>query len=288
MHRKRISTKPSLSANSYYRHEKMPVIPPLPPEIHPESLITYLSTWENDSQETSRLQKILQLPYVIIEIGCGNGMLAGEIARRNPEIGIIATDSYDWAIPDFCGSHYREEALLWKERRLEIQRNHPDNLVSLRADVSILFYLPEASVDTVLLINPEPAVGRTVLKLLADPAVYRKIRPGENQIVVQPFSREMGVSCCGGSQFDHGEDWSRGLGFLMDSGFKFHKGSPVLWQVNLSKFSPYSRNSTQNDVYLFGDVQKATAPIKKSFAVPATLKKLSHLLNITAQGSRKN
>lgn len=282
MHRKRISIKPSLSATASYRHEKTPGIPPRPPEIHPESLITYLTTWENDSLETSRLRKILQLPYVIIEIGCGSGMLAGEVARKNPQIGIIATDTYDWAIPDFCGSHYREEAMLWKERRLEIQRNHPDNLVSLRADVSILFYLPEASVDTVLLINPEPAVGRAVLKFLAEPAVYRKIRPGENQIVVQPFSREMGVSCCGGNQFDHGGDWSRGLGFLMDSGFSFRKGPPVLWQVNLSRFSPYSHNSTQSDVYRFGNVQHAGASAKKHSAFPGALKKFMHILHITA------
>ena len=280
---KRISSKPYPSAEENCRCLEKTSDSLWPPsESHMDTLASYLMARENGSQEIARLLKVLQRPYVIVEIGCGCGMLAGEIARKNPEIGMIATDTYDWTIPSQYGSHYRDEALLWREGRLAIQQNCPDNLVSLRADIGLLTYLPDASVDTILLINPEPAVGRAVLKHLTNPAIYQKIRSGEKQLVVLPFSREMGVSSCGGNEFDHDKDWSRGLGFLMDSGFAFCKGSPVLWQVNLAKLSPYSRNSTQNDIYLFGNIQRVNATGKKLSGFPAALKKFMHMLHVTA------
>jgi hypothetical protein len=102
------------------------------------------------------------------------------------------------------------------------------------------------------LVNPEPLVGRALLDLLADPAVYAKIKPGHSQIVIVPFSREMGVVACGGYEFDHVEDWSKGLGFIKSSAFEFRRADKVQWGVDLRGSSPYSKNSTQAGVYLYG------------------------------------
>ena len=214
------------------------------------ALATYLRAHENPSDDIRQLDKILQLPNIILEIGCGVGMLAREIARNNPGIGLIATDQYDYAIPPQHGSCYQKTALSWKDRQLECQQGDVHNFVLLRADIDMLSHFPEASIDTILMVNPEPNAGRAIMLALTDPAIYRKIRPGEKQVVVLPFSREMGVTCCGGNEFYHDADWSRGLGFMMASGFEVRKGDPIQWHVNLAKFSHYSRYSTQQDVYI--------------------------------------
>jgi hypothetical protein len=217
------------------------------------ALSTYLTAQKNSYEDIRQLDNVLQLPYIILEIGCGCGMLASEIARNNPAVGVIATDLYDDTIPFQYGSGYQKTALCWKGRQLECQQGHPHNFVLLRANIDILSHLPEASINTILMVNPEPSVGRLIMETLADHTIYRKIRPGEKQVVILPFSREMGVTCCGGNEFYHDADWSRGLGFMMASGFEFRKGDPVQWHVNLSKFSHYSRYSTQQDLYILGN-----------------------------------
>ena len=37
--------------------------------------------------------------------------------------------------------------------------------------------------------------------------------------MILPHCREIGIYACGGYEFDHSEDWSLGLGYLMDSAF---------------------------------------------------------------------
>ena len=80
-----------------------------------------------------------------------------------------------------------------------------------------------------------------------------KIKPGDRQIVILPFSRDMGWGTCGGYEFCCSEDRSMGLGFIMGSDFNFNKTGSVQWGVDLRKSSPYSKNSTQTNVFLYGD-----------------------------------
>jgi hypothetical protein len=237
-----------------------------------DATAAYLTALENPNDDIRKLDTILQRSHIILEIGCGDGKLAWEIARNNPDIGVIATDRYDLTIPTRHGSYYQKTALVWKDRHLESQHDSPENLVLLRADITLLSHLPQACIDTILLVNPEPKVGRTIMETLVNPAVFGKIRPGEKQIVILPFSREMGVSCCGGNEFYHDKDWSRGLGFMMASGFDFRKGEPVQWHVDLARFSSYSRNSTQKDVYVFGCRPQCENAAAKSIAIMSCLK----------------
>jgi SAM-dependent methyltransferase len=256
---------------------------PIPFQLNLDALTLYLIVQENVSADISRLKNILKTSEVILEIGCGSGNIARKIAWENPGIGVIATDLYDWSAPDQDGSNYQKTALAWKKRQLDIQRDSPDNLVLLRADANILCHLPEDCVDTIFLVNPEPKVGQAFMEFLRDPGMYRKIKPGAKQIVILPFSREMGVSSCGGYEFDHCEDWSRGLGFMMSSGFDFRKGDSVQWRVDLAKSSSYSSNSTQKDVFVFGyhaqpadPGEKSTGPISN---LKAFLRNAKHFFN---------
>jgi len=212
------------------------------------SMAAYLALMCNTAEDVEKYRRIRALPRQIVEIGCGTGNMASEIALKNPDIGVVATDRFDCGGPCSCGSGYRRVALAWQERRLEAQRHGPENLAVLRAEIDILAYLPPRSVDTVMMINPEPSVGAVVINALAAPPLYEKLKPGGSVLVV-PFSREMGVMTCGGLEFDHGPDWSRGLGFLFSSPLAFHPGPPRHWGVDFTA-SGYSRNSTQRGVYI--------------------------------------
>lgn len=224
-------------------------IPPEDVPTGPGTLEAYLFELGNFPEDILKCRAIQALPKQIVEIGCGTADIARQVALQNPDTGVLATDLFDWCGPGDCGSAYRRVALAWREKRLNTQQACPGNLAVLRAEIALLDHLPAHSIDAVMLINPEPTVGKTILTRLAAPAMYRKLKPGAGRIVVMPFSREMGVMACGGMEFDHGPDFSRGLGFLKSSPLAFHKGERYHWNVDLAA-SRYTPNSTQSDVYV--------------------------------------
>ena len=57
----------------------------------------YLVERENCDQDIDKLNSILTMPQVLMEVGCGNAEAARQIALRNPNIGVVATDLYDWS-----------------------------------------------------------------------------------------------------------------------------------------------------------------------------------------------
>jgi hypothetical protein len=72
---------------------------------------------------------------------------------------------------------------------------------------------------TVLLLNPEPTVCEAFLKFISEDSWYQKIKPGPNQILVVPFSREMRESTCGGFECAYSEDRPGELKFLKGGPF---------------------------------------------------------------------
>lgn len=212
----------------------------------------YLLARENPQQDIQRISGILAKGEVILEIGCGDGEVAWRIAARNPGMGVIATDCFDCGSRPDVGSLYDKVARLWRERRLPAQEMPLENLVVLRAELDFLDRLPPRSLDSLLLINAEPSVGKKVVDFLSAPGLHSAVKPGERQVVMLPHSREMGVCASGGYEFDHGEDWSCGLGYLMASPLGFRKGSRLQWGIDLCRGSAYSCNSTQHDVYICG------------------------------------
>ncbi|MBI9086281.1 MAG: hypothetical protein JEZ11_21960 [Desulfobacterales bacterium] len=193
------------------------------------------------------------MPQVLLELGCGNAEVARQIALKNPGIGVIATDLYDWSHDPSQGSSYGKIARVWRERLLPAQVEPPANLVILRAEADLLRCLPLLSVDTIFLINPEPRVGKSFLTLFQEELLSSRIKKGLMQIVILPFSRELGLAACGGFSFDHDPDWSKGLGFIMGSGLRFQQGASIQWGVDLSQISAYTGNSTQRGIYVFGE-----------------------------------
>ena len=217
------------------------------------ALSAYLQKRGNTHQEIQKTLRLLAMPGTLLEIGCGGGEAALAIAEKNPRLGIVATDRYDCTDACTPAAGYRKVALQWQAHTLGAQRADLSNLVLLRAEASLLRCLPDKSIDAVLMVNPEPAVGKIVIDLLDTENLIAKVRPGNRRLVVLPYSREMGAIACGGYEFEHDADWSRGLGFLKSSRFDFHRAVPVQWGVDLQHVSGYSGHSTQQDVYVFGD-----------------------------------
>ncbi|MEE4112914.1 MAG: hypothetical protein V2I40_08885, partial [Desulfobacteraceae bacterium] len=59
--------------------------------------LRYLLCRENSTPDIRKLNSLLRMPQVLLEIGCGDGEAARQIALKNPGIGVIATDLYDWS-----------------------------------------------------------------------------------------------------------------------------------------------------------------------------------------------
>lgn len=216
-------------------------------------LNAYLLSHENCHEDISKLKKIIEMANIIFEIGCGSGEVAYEISLKNPQWGVIAIDKFDWATPIKAGSHYQKVAVAWREKQLKIQQYLlPDNLVVLRAEADILRFFPDHCIDSALMLNPEPKVCEAFLKFISENSWYQKIKPGFNQILVVPFSREMGVTVCGGFECAYTEERPGEMGFLKTCLFQFRRGEKYHWGLDLTRASAYSRNSALNDVYVYG------------------------------------
>ena len=220
----------------------------------PSELFRYLSRRGNSIDDISRANDILRMPRVLLEVGCGSGEAARLIAEKNPDMGIIGTDLYDCDGDLAKGSFYSKIARLWCSRQLPAQQDVPPNLVFLRAEADLLRCLPAAALDTILLVNPEPLMGQGFIQFLQEEGIAAKTKPGPNQIVILPYSRELGVMACGGFSFEHDPDWSRGLGYILGGGLSFRRGLPIQWGVDLRQVSAYTGNSTQRDIFIHGDI----------------------------------
>ena len=222
--------------------------------IHTEDQAAYLARQGNRPEMLARLNHILNMDATILELGCGNAEIAWQIASQNPDVGVIATDIYHSPCLTGSVSGYAKASRAWTNGLLKAQILAPDNLVILRAGACLLSLLPPESISTILMVNPEPAVGRAFLKLLAETTAYRAVRAGSSQLVIKPFSKKMGVVTCGGYEFNTEADWSRGIGFMLDSPFVFSDAPRTQWNVDLGVFSDYSKNSTQAGVSVCGNI----------------------------------
>ena len=122
----------------------------------------YLFHQENCPRDIQRLEAILRMPRVLLEIGCGDAEAARQIALKNPGTGIIATDLYAQAPCQSNGSGYGKTAWSWRQRLLPAQQDAPANLVILRAEADLLGFLPDRSVDTVFFAQPRTPGGQSL------------------------------------------------------------------------------------------------------------------------------
>ena len=117
---------------------------------------------------------------LLVELGAGRAQIAFELAMRHPNLLVLAADVYD--------PSYELISSDWDNRKFLAHDFPLKNLAVLRAGVDILHYLPDESLKTLLLINPEGTVASSVTQLISDGIIQRKLQP-KPQVVVKPFER---------------------------------------------------------------------------------------------------
>lgn len=117
-----------------------------------------------------------------MEIACGAGEAAIFIAQHHNDIGVMATDIA-----------YSKNGEVFMP-----------NLVFAKAEQDIIEYLPDGSIDYVLLVSPEEHVVGELFYVID--VIKRKLRPG-GQVVIKPF-------------YDFGYIWA---GQFADAGMKFER-----------------------------------------------------------------
>ncbi|MCX5677849.1 MAG: hypothetical protein NTY76_01950 [Candidatus Omnitrophica bacterium] len=194
-----VATAPALSAP----HTTQPTALP--------SLRTYLENMQKDMRENmpkdmpkcisnnAEIEKAIgisqgnlrggnKVAKILLEIGCGSGKTASAIAKKNGDMGIIATDIYD---PKSRAPKYKDYANMFARGKLPLDElgnplNKPlDNLSVVRASSEILNSLQDNSIDYILLVNPQPEAVEDLFTLLRDPNILKKLKRGA-EVVIKP------------------------------------------------------------------------------------------------------
>ncbi|MDO8675914.1 MAG: hypothetical protein Q7K71_07380 [Candidatus Omnitrophota bacterium] len=113
---------------------------------------------------------IRQGKQIIIEIGSGNTNNALALAKKNPEAFILATDEYK--INPTGQTVYKDFALDFEAERLSAQKSGSDpleavqNIRVVRGFADIVLYLPDATVDSIVLVQPAKEALEELIELI--------------------------------------------------------------------------------------------------------------------------
>ena len=146
----------------------------------------YFLDYSNPEKEVRKAIQILQnYEIIFLEIACGDANVANQIATHNEKVGVIATDIFNFRNSTLGYAEYAEK---WEAGELEGQVHKKDNLAILRAEALDIFdYIPDNSLNYILLANPVPHVSKSLLSSLE--YVSKKIKPG-GQIIIKPYFRD--------------------------------------------------------------------------------------------------
>ncbi len=117
----------------------------------------------------------------ILEVGAGRAEAAYAIALRNPRTRVIASDVYG----DESYLSYRDA---WRKGTLTAQMTPLENLVVLRTGTDLFKWLPDFSIDGVLLVNATIAAEYDLAALFTEHRIESKLRPGAD-VVVKPYAK---------------------------------------------------------------------------------------------------
>lgn len=180
-------------------------------------LIDYLAQFQgNDRVDISRFIGILSRPGAkLLEIGCGSGDAARFIAGHHEDIGVMATDiSYD------------KDGMLAEEERLGAQGTALPNLAFAQSLQDIVEYLPDASIDYILLVSPEDTVIGELFEMIGPLKI--KLKAG-GQIIIKAY-------------YDFAEAWADQFA---EAGMRFERYPPdyrFLGDVDLSAHTRASKS----------------------------------------------
>ncbi|MBF0217074.1 MAG: hypothetical protein HQL30_08790 [Candidatus Omnitrophica bacterium] len=134
----------------------------------------------NHPEQVKRAVEILMSKSrIVIDAGCGNADPARAMAEADKEAGVIAFDIYN-AGPGVAG--FSRDALAWESNTLEAQKDQPGNLAILRADIRLLKYLPDNSMDKFIAGSPGFGLWEDIMGTA--PKILAKLKAGGELIII--------------------------------------------------------------------------------------------------------
>jgi hypothetical protein len=122
----------------------------------PEPLRQELIKNGNDPKQVEIFLQWLQdekIPFNL-EVGAGRARSTRALADRYPGQRFVAGDLYAMS------GEYSQTATEWAEKKLDAQKNKPDNLLILRFGIEALKYFPPKSVNQILALRPDYPLQR--------------------------------------------------------------------------------------------------------------------------------
>jgi len=148
----------------------------------------YLKELGNNKDPITKIQEFLKSSVknndkTLLEIGSGDTGVAMAIATQNPDMKIITTDEWN-TNPHTAHAEYLPSAEKFQQGTLAAQTSQLNNIVALRAYANILFYLPDASLDHILLVNPSLGAIKDLIVLIKEFQLADKLKPN-GQIIIK-------------------------------------------------------------------------------------------------------
>lgn len=157
------------------------------PLRHPSALEYYLDRLFKNKEAGKLSETILSAVRdnrkIIIELGSGRTINAAKIALANPDALVIATDAYN-SNPKTALEDYLPYARDFEAGMLPAQKIGLNNLIVLRSFADILLYLPDASVDNVVIVYPAIDILREFFLLIKSYDAHKKFKPGAKAAII--------------------------------------------------------------------------------------------------------
>jgi len=238
---------------------------------------------KNNLQGLAKLHQFLENHNgkILFEIAAGNTNIATKIAQANRDFNVIATDEWATELDDDGVLKYLQYGLDFDHRQLSAQTSGAKNLVAIRSSMEILQFVPDDSLDVILIVNPPKVVlwslvvlsrefklahklkkdGRIIIKANEDVENFLKLMEGDFSYKKLEGYEYLGVDLHADS--DYAEDLFEGHVFEV---FKNGYDDKAMMEENqVSKFVPETSlirpSAILNSAYnIFDDLDKIKFP----------------------------
>ncbi|MDP8264788.1 MAG: hypothetical protein P9M12_04840 [Candidatus Aceula lacicola] len=154
-----------------------------------------LLSFDNTKEEIGKVYNLVNESKkngkkLLLEFGGGDAEAVRAIAELNQKKDIVSITTDQYAIDkERAPRLYLDNAEEFEKRRLPAQTQGLENLVVARAEADILLYLPDNSLDYILLVNPNSIAVESLVAVIKNFDVMKKFKKGA-KIIIKTSSRE--------------------------------------------------------------------------------------------------
>ncbi len=151
----------------------------------------YLLSLQNTEESVMKMRSLITSPSdnvrstkKLLELEAGSTAVAEAIAKKNEgEMDVIATDEWD-SNPETAQKEYLQYGQDFEHGQLIAQKSSLGNIVAIRAYADLIRYIPDKSLDYILLVNPSRAIIKDLVVLIREFGLADKLKP-TGQIIIK-------------------------------------------------------------------------------------------------------